>query len=137
MRAGQLDPLDDMWRELVGYGLIGGFVLLWVVGVVAWGFAAYYMIKTLNRFHPERTWGKFIPVSLFMPWFFTDDGNKYRVKLLWASAAFLACVAGGFAIGLITEAITGNMSSNPSIQNGPAQAPAADFRRVRRAWRVT
>jgi hypothetical protein len=83
------------------------FVACFVIGVVAWGYAAFYMIKTLSRFHPDRRWGQFIPVSLFTPWFFTEEGNHYRVKLLKASALFLAMVAGGFAAGLAAQLITG------------------------------
>src|SRR5688572_10402207 len=83
------------------------FVACIVIGVVAWGYAAFYMIKTLSSFHPERRWGQFIPVSLFVPWFFTEEGNRYRVKLLKASALFLAMVAGGFAAGLGAELLTG------------------------------
>ena len=116
-----------MWGELVGYSLIGGFVLLCVGGVVSWGFGTYYMVKTFSRFHPDRTWGKFVPFSLFLPWFFTDEGNVYRVKLLRASAVFLACVGGGFGIGLLTEVIKDDMSSAPLIHSGPTQTPAADF----------
>ena len=83
------------------------FVAFWVIGVVAWGYAAVYMFKTMTRFHPDRKWGLFIPVSLFMPWFFTDEGNRYRVKLLKATALFIAMVASGFALGVLAELITG------------------------------
>ena len=97
-----------MTLELVSaIGLIILFVACWVIGVVAWGYGAFYMIKTLNRFHPERRWGRFVPVSLFMPWFFTEEGNYYHVKLLKASALFIAMVAGGFAVGFLAELITG------------------------------
>jgi hypothetical protein len=91
----------------IGIGLVVLFVACWVIGVVAWGYGAVYMIKTLNRYHPDRKWGQFIPVSLFMPWFFTDEGNHYRVKLLKATALFIAMVASGFGIGLLAEFITG------------------------------
>ncbi len=94
-----------MWREVIEYGLVGGFIALWVAGVISWGFAAYYMFKLLGGFQPERLWGKFIPVCVFIPWFFTESGNMYRIRLLRASAVFFLCVAGGFAIGLLTEAI--------------------------------
>ena len=48
--------------DIAGYLLIGGFVLLFVGAAVAWGFAAFYMVKTLKRFHPDRRWGQFLPV---------------------------------------------------------------------------
>ena len=88
-------------------GLAVLFVACWVIGAVAWGYAAVYMFKLLSRFHPDRRWGQFIPVSLFMPWFFTEEGNRYRVKLLKAAALFIAMVASGFAIGLVAELTTG------------------------------
>jgi hypothetical protein len=91
----------------IAIGLLVLFVACWVIGVLAWGYAAVYMFKTLNRFHPDRKWGQFIPVSLFSSWFFTDEGNQYRVKLLKATALFIAMVASGFAIWLLTEFITG------------------------------
>lgn len=91
----------------IAIALVVLFVVCWVIGVVAWGYAAVYMFKTMTRFHAGRKWGQFIPVSLFMPWFFTDEGNRYRVKLLKASALFIAMVASGFALGLLAELITG------------------------------
>ena len=101
---------------IAGIGLLVVFVVCWVVGVVAWGYAAFYMFKTMTGFHPERRWGQFIPVSLFMPWFFTEEGNRYRVKLLKASALFLAMVAGGFAVGFLAELLTGE---NIFASSGP------------------
>jgi len=93
-------------EQLAGYALIAGFVALWFVALVAWIFAAFYMIKVLNRFHPERTWGKFIPISLFVPWFFTEEGNKYRVKLLQAAGIFILSIGIGLGFGALTGMLT-------------------------------
>jgi len=84
---------------LVGYVAIAIFVLCWVGGVVSWCFAVYYMVKTIRRFRPERRWGQYLPFSLLMPSFFTDEGNSYRVKLLRAGGFFLLFVGVGAAIG--------------------------------------
>jgi hypothetical protein len=91
--------------DLTRYALIGGFMVLWVAAAVSWGFAAVYMFKTMSRYHPDRAWGKFVPVSLFMPWFFTDEGNRYRIKLLRAAGLFLALVGIAIAFGLVTGAL--------------------------------
>jgi hypothetical protein len=86
--------------------LIAVFVAAFVAAVVSWGFAAFYMVKTLKHFHPERRWGQFLPVSLFMPWFFTDEGNRYRVKLLKAGGLFTLLVGLGLLFGLLTDSLT-------------------------------
>src|SRR6266850_5670448 len=125
-----------MDKGVIGILMLVFFVGFFIVGTIAWGFAAYYMIKTLNRFHPQRKWGQFIPISLFTPWFFTDEGNKYRVKLLKASALFIAMVLGGFGVGLISEMVTGEnifrakptaeksgWSSNPAVESDASQPP--------------
>jgi hypothetical protein len=98
--------------DSAGYLLIGAFILLFVGAAVSWGFFAFYMIKTLNRFHPERKWGRFVPVCLFMPWFFTDDGNVYRVKLLKAAGIFVLIVGSVLAFGFFTG----------TLQSGPKSA---------------
>jgi len=93
-----------------GYLVIALFVSCWVGCVISWGFAAYYMVKTITRFHPERQWGRYIPVSLFMPWFFTSEGNFYRAKLLRAVGLFLLFFAVGAAIGLGAGGVAESMS---------------------------
>jgi hypothetical protein len=91
--------------QLAGYALIAAFMVLWAAAAVSWGFAAVYMFKTMTRFHPDRAWGRFVPISLFMPWFFTEEGNKYRVKLLRAAGLFLALVGLAMAFGFFTGAL--------------------------------
>ena len=83
---------------LLGYALALTPVVLFITGVISWGFGGFYMFKTMNRFHPDRSWGKYVAISLFIPWFFTDEGNKYRVRLLWALTIFFVSVAGCFGI---------------------------------------
>ncbi len=82
--------MDDL--PVIGYVMLAPFVLFWVGGVVSWGFAAYYMFKTLTRLHPDRQWGRYVSLSIFSPWFFTDEGNLYRVKLLKSSGLFILFV---------------------------------------------
>ena len=97
--------------DLAGYAFIAAFIALWIGAAVSWGFAAFYMIKTLSRFHPERTWGKYVPISLFMPWFFTEEGNTYRARLLRAAGLFILCVGIALAFGLLTGTLTAQGSS--------------------------
>lgn len=74
---------------LIGHLIIWAFVLALAGGAISALFAAYYLVMSLRRFHPERGWGRFIGVSFFVPWFFTVEGNAYRVKLL-RSGGFVA-----------------------------------------------
>jgi hypothetical protein len=123
--------------QLVAYLLIGAFIVLFIAAAVSWGFAAFYMIKTMTRYHPERTWGKYVPVSLFMPWFFTAEGNVYRIKLLKAGGLFTFLVALGIAFGFFTDTLkTGAnkpvdasasvMSSNPTPHADARDVPTPD-----------
>jgi hypothetical protein len=41
-------------------------------------------------------------VSLLMPWFFTQEGNEYRVKLLKAGGLFLVLAGIALAFGFFT-----------------------------------
>jgi hypothetical protein len=100
--------------QLAEYAVIGFFIAYCAVAVVAWGFAAFYMIKTLNRFHPDRTWGKYVGFSLFVPWFFTEEGNRYRVKLLRSGGIFVALVG----IALLFGALTGTLKTGPTSEGG-------------------
>jgi CDP-diglyceride synthetase len=117
-----------MYTEGIAILTVILFVAIWVAGVVTWGFGAVYMYKTLKNIHPQRTWGKFLPFSLFMPWFFTEEGNKYRYKLLRTSVIFILLVVSGFGVGFINESLKpqqdlserilkeGNMASNPTLK---------------------
>jgi hypothetical protein len=96
---------------LVGYLALVPFILCVVGAAISWFFAAYYMIKTLNRFHPQRQWGKFLAFSLFLSWFFTEEGNLYRVKLLKAVGLFLLFSALGMGIGFGAKALTSGLAS--------------------------
>lgn len=91
--------MDDL--PLTGYLILAPFVLCLVAAAVTWFFAAYYMIKTMSHFHPQRQWGKFVAFSLFTPWFFTEEGNFYRVRLLKAGGLFFLflALAAGIALG--------------------------------------
>ena len=84
---------------LIGYFAIALFVLCLVGGAISGCLATYYMVKTMGGFRPERLWGQCLPFSLFMPSFFTSDGNSYRIRLLRAGGFFLLFVGVGAAIG--------------------------------------
>lgn len=96
--------MDDL--PLIAYLALVPFVLCLGCAAITWFFAVYYMLKTLNRFHPQRQLGKFVGFSLFTPWFFTEEGNIYRGKLLRASGLFLLFLglAAGVALGAKTLA---------------------------------
>lgn len=91
---------------LIGYLILAIVVGCFVIGIVNWGYAAYFMFKTMNGFHPKREWGKFIPISIFSPWFFTEEGNSHRLKMLRHTAFFLLSVAIAAAIGFGLEALS-------------------------------
>lgn len=95
---------------LIGYLILTLFALCWVGAAITWIFTAYYMIKILNRYHPQRQWGKFLAFSLFSPWFFTEEGNLYRLKLLKAGGLFLLFLALGTGIGLGGNALNSVLS---------------------------
>jgi hypothetical protein len=83
------------------------FASFCVGGLVAWCYAFGAFWKLKNQFAPGRRWGQFLPVSLFLPWFFTPEGNAIRVKLLrycglfillWLGAAASAYLRGDFVL---------------------------------------
>jgi hypothetical protein len=117
--------------HLIEYAVVGFFVAYCAVAVAAWGFAAYYMIKALNRFHPDRAWGKYVGFSLFVPWFFTEEGNIYRVKLLRSGGIFVAMVG----VALLFGAVTGTLRTGPTPKenqmssNSTAHPDARDMHR--------
>jgi hypothetical protein len=89
------------------YLILAPFVLCLVGAFVSWGFAAYYIFKTIVRFRPDRQWGRYVPYSIFFSSFFTEEGNFYRVKLLRSSGLFVLFVALGGAIGFGIKTLTG------------------------------
>lgn len=95
-----------METALVGCLILAVFIACLVIGIINWGYAAYFMFKTMNGYHPKREWGKFIPVSIFSSWFFTEEGNLHRLKMLRHTAFFLACIAIGATIGFGLEALS-------------------------------
>jgi hypothetical protein len=92
-----------MNQSLYAYAAIATFVLCWLGGVVSWFFAAYCTFKASRRFNPKRPLAKFNPFSFLMPQCFTDEGNYYRVRSLWALSAFLASCGGAWLIGSISS----------------------------------
>jgi hypothetical protein len=63
--------------------VFGAAILLgFPVGFVA----AYYMVRTISNVRPEMKWRYHLmgSLSLFIPLFFTEAGNRYRRRLgLW------------------------------------------------------
>ncbi len=88
------------------YLLAAAFLICWVGGVVTWFFSAYYMFKTMTRFHPDRKWGRYIPFSIFSAAFFTDEGNVFRAKLLKSAGLFFLFGGLGMAIGFVGKTLT-------------------------------
>lgn len=81
------------------------FVTIWIAGLFTWGFLVFYMFKTVTSFHPQRTWGKFLGFSVFMPWFFTEKGNWYRRRMLRAIGLFVILILMGFGIAYVSDTI--------------------------------
>jgi hypothetical protein len=90
------------------YPFIALFILCWLGAVVSWGFGAYYMIKLMAQYRPERRWGRIVFASIFLPWFFTDEGNIFRAKLLRSIGLFLLFVGLGMAVAFCLKALTSN-----------------------------
>jgi hypothetical protein len=86
--------LGAMSESLYAYAAVTAFVLCWLGGVVSWFFAAYYSFKASRRFSSQSPLARFNPFSFLMPKCFTDEGNYYRVRSLWAMSAFLVSCGG-------------------------------------------
>ena|SRR5215472_935271 len=94
-----------MYTDVIATMLKILLVAVLIAVFVTWVFAFVYMRKTISNYHPERRWGQFLPISVFMPWFFTEQGNKYRRKLLTATVLFILLVICGFGIGFLIESL--------------------------------
>jgi hypothetical protein len=88
-----------MNQSLYAWAVITTFVFCWLGGVVTWFFAAYYTFKASRRFNTERPLARFNPFSFLMPQCFTEEGNYYRVRSLWAALAFFAFCGGAWFVG--------------------------------------
>lgn len=97
--------------DVAGYGLMAVFSALLLGGLLSWCFAAYYLVKAMRRWHPEKKWGQFLPISLFSPWFFTAEGNVYRVKALRWTALFLIFAALSFGLGVTGRALVSQLQA--------------------------
>lgn len=74
---------------------------LFAFGFYLWAKAARHMYGLLNNFKPGREWGKFLAFSIFMPSFFTDEGNYHREQLLkYAGYFILFCGTPFIFVGL-------------------------------------
>jgi len=124
-----------MYTEGVAIVTVVLFVAIWIAGVVTWVFAAVYMFKTMTNYHPQREWGKFLPISPFMHWFFTDEGNKYRVKLLKSSGLFIVLVLSGIGVGFLNESLRPQQELNKGVAkvDNAASNPSLKRDRLKRA----
>lgn len=95
-----------MIPHFLGYVGIAIFLACWLGGVITWFLSAKYMLKTMASYHPDKKWGKYLPYSILIPSFFTDDGNRYRAKLLRHLIQFLVFTGTGLSIGLGLKAFT-------------------------------
>jgi hypothetical protein len=77
------------------------FLLFWIAAFITWCYGAYFSFKIRKKFNPEKKWGKYLPYSIFMSRYFTEEGNIYRIKILRSMAIFLVLWGCGFAIALI------------------------------------
>lgn len=78
--------------------LFFGFV---VGGFVSWGYCAWYMYKTMTCYQPQRSWGRLLFFSPLFGWFFTAEGNRYRIRLLKSLVLFVGCVAAALGTGFL------------------------------------
>lgn len=113
--------------KLEGFGVIGIiiFVVCCIGAAINWGYSAYYMLKTLRNYHPERQWGRYMAFSLFMPWFFTEEGNKHRQLLLKHMGYFLLLCLIGMAIGFASMKLIpneGHLTPNTALKMDRANA---------------
>jgi hypothetical protein len=84
----------DILVLVIGLPLFG-------VGLYLWAKAARHMFGLLTNFKPNMTWGRFIPICIFIPNFFTEQGNIHRVALLkYAGLFIIFCGTPFIIIGL-------------------------------------
>jgi len=100
-----------MSQALAGVAL-GGFVVAWVTGVIAWFAAIVYGFKAARRARPGvKLWGRDTmgnPANVLLSSsLLTEEGLRYRRKCFTAIVIFVACVG----IPLLVAAITGQLKS--------------------------
>ena len=64
-------------------------VPLFLIGFYLWFQAARHMIGLLSHFKPNMWWGQYIPICIFIPHFFTEEGNRHRLKMLKYAGLFI------------------------------------------------
>lgn len=62
---------------------------LFGVGLYLWVMAVRHMFGLLKGYKPNVAWGRFIGISIFIPGFFTEEGNKHRGQLLKYAGLFV------------------------------------------------
>lgn len=81
------------------------FCMFCLAGLVTFLYMVEYMRRMLTNFHPSKKWGQLFPLCFFIPWFFNDEGNIYRIKFLKASGLFILFVLGSVGLGLANESL--------------------------------
>jgi len=85
-------------NTFLGIGTSTLFVLICVLGIITWGYGLHYLIMMERNFDQKRKWGSFLPWVFFLPNFFTDMGNFYRLKFLYTLRLFLLLLFLGCAV---------------------------------------
>jgi hypothetical protein len=98
-----------MSQTLAGVAL-GGFVVAWLIAVLAWFAALIYGFKAVRRARPGvKLWGRdtmWNPANVLLgSSLLTEEGLRYRRKCFVAIVIFIACVG----VPLVVAAITGQL----------------------------
>lgn len=84
--------------------LVVVFAACWLGAVVIWSLAVKYMLKTMASYRPDRKWGRYVPWSILMSSFFTEEGNGHRVRMWRHLAQFVLFCGAAFGIGMAVKA---------------------------------
>ena len=123
-----------MYTEGIAIITVILFAVICLAGLITGVYGAIYMHKTMINYRPNRSWGQYLPISIFMPYFFTEEGNKYRIKLLKNVGLFILLASCGFGVGFINESLRPHHSINNEVQsndnitsNQPLQSDAHEM----------
>jgi hypothetical protein len=83
--------------------LAAGLFAMAGFGLAALIFADFWKLR--NGWVPGRKWGQLLPISLFMPWFFTPEGNIARLAVLRHMGYFILCWLAGVACFVLRDGV--------------------------------
>jgi hypothetical protein len=91
------------------------FVLIFVAALGVWVVAAISMWGAIHGRRDDRAWGDWVfgGLVLFLPRFFTDEGNRHRSRFLRSSLVFLVLCAAGAGVIIAREYVTCGAFSCP------------------------